>query len=530
MNIKEMEQRSGLPRSGIRFYESEGLLSPARSPNGYRDYSEDDLDTLMKIKRLRSLGLSLQEIKEVQSGALPLADALRAQLVRLGSMRGEMARAEAECRSLIDAGAGWADMMDVALPSPAAQEALPGAQGDAPGGRDGPGGDFPLTGREAAARAGQPQQEARRLYLDTGIKYSHRRPSPGWTDGYTEPGPWRRYFARFIDSWLYGTASLAFSTLVLGLNPSHESAGTSIFEWLLGSLLLLTVEPLCLHFFAATPGKWLLGISVRDYDGKCLSFSEAFARTWKVYVMGLGLNIPIVYFITCLLAYRRSLKGEDQPWDSEYGRWIPVYRQERSAGATAAIAAGGAAALLLVGVLCIARSQMPPHRGDLSTEEFVENYNELSDYFGIGGAYVKLTPEGLVEDAPDSTYVLHLGNEMLPEFHFTETDGVLTRVELTVDFAGEDGALGSGYGRYYQLAAMAYIWGRPGMGMFNFDARQEVVDCVYERANETYAAEWGGVTVINDPRYSGYRDYGGRLFPVEGEVQRQQLSFVMECG
>ena len=55
--------------------------------------------------------------------------------------------------------------------------------------------------------------------------------------------------------------------------------------------------------------------------------------------MGLGLNIPIVYFITCLLSYRRSLKGEDQPWDSEYGRWIPVYRQERSAGATAAIAA-----------------------------------------------------------------------------------------------------------------------------------------------------------------------------------------------
>ena len=530
MNIKEMEQRSGLPRSGIRFYESEGLLSPARSPNGYRDYSEDDLDTLMKIKRLRSLGLSLQEIKEVQSGALPLADALRAQLVRLGSMRGEMARAEAECRSLIDAGAGWADMMDVALPSPAAQEALPGAQGDAPGGRDGPGGDFPLTGREAAARAGQPQQEARRLYLDTGIKYSHRRPSPGWTDGYTEPGPWRRYFARFIDSWLYGTASLAFVTLVLGLNPTDEGMGASIFEWLLRSLLLLTVEPLCLHFFAATPGKWLLGISVRDYDGKCMSFSEAFARTWKVYVMGLGLNIPIVYFITCLLAYRRSLKGEDQPWDSEYGRWIPVYRQERSAGATAAIAAGGAAALLLVGVLCIARSQMPPHRGDLSTEESVENYNELSDYFGIGGTYVKLTPEGLVEDAHDGTYVLHLGNEMLPEFHFTEEGGVLTRVELTVDFAGEDGALGSGYGRYYQLAAMAYIWGRPGVGMFNFDARQEVVDCVYERANEAYAAEWGGVTVINDPRYSGYRDYGGRLFPIEGEVQRQELSFVMECG
>lgn len=78
MNIKEIEQRSGLPRSGVRFYESEGLLSPARSPNGYRDYSEGDLDTLLKIKRLRALGLSLAEIKDIQRGDLPLADALRA--------------------------------------------------------------------------------------------------------------------------------------------------------------------------------------------------------------------------------------------------------------------------------------------------------------------------------------------------------------------------------------------------------------------------------------------------------------------
>ena len=54
MNIKEIELRSGLPRSGVRFYESEGLLRPARSPNGYRDYSEDDLATLLKIKRKQS--------------------------------------------------------------------------------------------------------------------------------------------------------------------------------------------------------------------------------------------------------------------------------------------------------------------------------------------------------------------------------------------------------------------------------------------------------------------------------------------
>ncbi|MDR3784395.1 MAG: MerR family transcriptional regulator, partial [Dysosmobacter sp.] len=52
-----MEARSGVPRANIRYYEAEGLLAPARSGNGYRDYSEEDLRTLEKIKLLRRLGV-----------------------------------------------------------------------------------------------------------------------------------------------------------------------------------------------------------------------------------------------------------------------------------------------------------------------------------------------------------------------------------------------------------------------------------------------------------------------------------------
>ena len=107
MNIKEMEERSGLPRSGIRFYESEGLLSPARSANGYRDYSESDLETLLKIKRLRALGLTLSEIRSVQSGASTLAGELSKALARLGEQRGGLAGAEAECRAMLASGADW---------------------------------------------------------------------------------------------------------------------------------------------------------------------------------------------------------------------------------------------------------------------------------------------------------------------------------------------------------------------------------------------------------------------------------------
>ena len=53
MTSKEMEARSGVPRANIRYYESEGLLTPARAGNGYRDYSEADLAVLEKIKLLR---------------------------------------------------------------------------------------------------------------------------------------------------------------------------------------------------------------------------------------------------------------------------------------------------------------------------------------------------------------------------------------------------------------------------------------------------------------------------------------------
>ena len=55
MTVKELEQALGMSRANIRFYEKEGLLSPLRLENGYRDYTPDDLETLRKIKLLRQL-------------------------------------------------------------------------------------------------------------------------------------------------------------------------------------------------------------------------------------------------------------------------------------------------------------------------------------------------------------------------------------------------------------------------------------------------------------------------------------------
>ena len=93
MTIKELEERTGMTRANIRFYESEGLLSPARRENGYRDYSEEDVKTLEKIKLLRELHLDIDTIRLVQKGELPLERALFTLLTKLEGDKAALDRA-----------------------------------------------------------------------------------------------------------------------------------------------------------------------------------------------------------------------------------------------------------------------------------------------------------------------------------------------------------------------------------------------------------------------------------------------------
>lgn len=66
MKIGAAAAKSGVPAKTIRYYESIGLVAPAdRRPNGYRVYSAVDMRTLNFIKRARSLGFSVGEVREL---------------------------------------------------------------------------------------------------------------------------------------------------------------------------------------------------------------------------------------------------------------------------------------------------------------------------------------------------------------------------------------------------------------------------------------------------------------------------------
>jgi DNA-binding transcriptional MerR regulator len=66
LRIGELAQISGVPAKTIRFYEEIGLLPPAlRAENGYRLYSVEDIGRLRFIRNARSLGFTLDDLKEV---------------------------------------------------------------------------------------------------------------------------------------------------------------------------------------------------------------------------------------------------------------------------------------------------------------------------------------------------------------------------------------------------------------------------------------------------------------------------------
>jgi MerR family copper efflux transcriptional regulator len=68
MNIGEVATQSGVNSKSIRHYESQGIIPKAsRAESGYRVYKESDVHILIFIKKARSLGFSMKEIKRLIS-------------------------------------------------------------------------------------------------------------------------------------------------------------------------------------------------------------------------------------------------------------------------------------------------------------------------------------------------------------------------------------------------------------------------------------------------------------------------------
>ena len=106
LRVGDVALQSGLPTKTVRYYDNIGLLTPTvmRSPSGYRLFSSDVLNRLAFIKQAQSLGLSLDEIRQVlqvrDRGELPCGEvrqyleakvtAINAQIQALEALRNEL--------------------------------------------------------------------------------------------------------------------------------------------------------------------------------------------------------------------------------------------------------------------------------------------------------------------------------------------------------------------------------------------------------------------------------------------------------
>jgi len=101
VKINEVEALVGITKKNIRFYEDQGLLSPKRNAeNSYREYGEEEVQTLRRIKLLRKLGIPIEEIRQMLGGTHTVADGMRRHLITLERERRNLNQSITLCQEL----------------------------------------------------------------------------------------------------------------------------------------------------------------------------------------------------------------------------------------------------------------------------------------------------------------------------------------------------------------------------------------------------------------------------------------------
>lgn len=101
VKINEVESLAGIAKKNIRFYEEQGLISPRRNPeNGYRDYADEDVLVLRRIRLLRKLDVPIDEIRLMLSGSHTVGDGMRRHLISLERQQRNLQQAMELCQEL----------------------------------------------------------------------------------------------------------------------------------------------------------------------------------------------------------------------------------------------------------------------------------------------------------------------------------------------------------------------------------------------------------------------------------------------
>ena len=478
MTIQEVERQSGMTRANIRFYEEKGLLTPQRQPNGYRDYSAADVETLRRVRLLRSLDISIDTIRALQSGERTLEAVLAERERHWNDAKGRAGDAEALCQRMRQDGAQYATL--------------------------------------DAEKYLHPQPEAQRLYHPAG--QADQRPY-----AFT---PWRRLFAYNLDYNLCLLLLYAVLSLGFHVNITKGSGLLSLLYAYLALILQVLIEPWLLHRFGTTPGKAIMGIYIETESGERPICAQARARTWKRFWYGLGANIPIFGLVRMWQkGYRPCRDCESCAWDSENELVCLIHDRKTWRGWIIAAAYAGCVA---VNVLLSSAAALPPCRGRLTVAQFARNYNMLANYYGDETNW-RLDETGAWEDiTPADVFIVRIGDEIgRPDWQFTlDADGYIQRAELAADYRNCDGMVWiSTLEDQTLLGTLSIACAQPGVHAWSF-APQRVARAFKQQSDTgSVRMAYQGVSIAYDCAYQGFAPAGSALIPVETENEaRMHLS------
>jgi len=137
--------------------------------------------------------------------------------------------------------------------------------------------------------------------------------------------PWLRYLAKYIDIAVYTLLiSILFIITIfifryLGMDTNIFKSMPKFIFSIIFLILMIFVEIFIFYRWSTTPGKKLLNIKITKEDGSIITYNDAFIRTLKVWIKGLGLGIPIITFFTQIAAFNKLNTNGITSWDEEGG-------------------------------------------------------------------------------------------------------------------------------------------------------------------------------------------------------------------
>lgn len=405
MKIQDVEISTGLDRATIRFYEKENILVPERAENGYRNYSEEDVELLLKVKLLRKLGVNLPTIKALQQGSEELSDVLSQQIKSLEHQIQNDTRAREICIEMQNSSVQYSTLDT-------------------------------------------------QLYLQ---KLSASQDKSGFHENVSrEKHPVRRFVARDIDLLLTGAVVNALMIMVFRIRPCSEIF--LLFVQVLSYAAVLPTEAMMLHFCGTTPGKWLMGIRLEDPNGGNLSFSAGFIRTWHVMFAGLGLFLPFFSQWRMWKAYVAVSEGEGAYWDNEAEMQYTDPKVLKIFGTVMAVLAA-----LLLNYAAGQDAILPRYRSEnLTMEKFVSNYHDYEKTFENDNTMILGENGQWIEQTATNVVIVQFGDGSHErknfQYTFNDDKGIAS---ISFSDSWEDISFMTAMPGYCRMALYAVVGSRP---------------------------------------------------------------------